>query len=243
MRNRRQIRERGPVAANTRPVIAAVVALSVLALAFFAGLKVGRREARLGTSCRDEGLLSSALADDSIEKQDYTFYTSLNEPLPTTAKSMASLPAPAPAPAPALALAPAKRHRAAEKTPKKKAATATPRANEPADTALTPRTGTSRPARRALGSGLANEPWQDGPASRGEYTVQVSSFQSREEARAFVSSLRRRSYRPFIVSSRIAGKGTWHRVRIGRFAQQHEAQAAKWALARADIPAWVLRTE
>jgi cell division septation protein DedD len=82
-----------------------------------------------------------------------------------------------------------------------------------------------------------------GPAGPGDFTVQVSAFQSLAEARTFATKLERAGFKPFIVRSKIAGKGTWFRVRLGRFSTEAEANRAKQILARAEIPAWVLITE
>ena len=40
-----------------------------------------------------------------------------------------------------------------------------------------------------------------------------------------------------------AKRGTWYRVRLGRFAKQADAAKAKGVLAAADIPAWVLKVQ
>ncbi|MBI3179104.1 MAG: SPOR domain-containing protein [Deltaproteobacteria bacterium] len=82
-----------------------------------------------------------------------------------------------------------------------------------------------------------------GPAKRGDYTIQVSAYQSKEEAQAYAAKLERKGYKPFIVRGEVQGRGTWYRVRMGSFAQEEEAIQAKRVLARADIPAWVLRAE
>ncbi|MBN1962557.1 MAG: SPOR domain-containing protein [Deltaproteobacteria bacterium] len=82
-----------------------------------------------------------------------------------------------------------------------------------------------------------------GPAQPGEFTVQVSSFQTIEEAKAYAASLERKGYRPFVISSKINGKGTWYRVRMGRFKDVEKAKDAKALLARADIPAWILKAD
>jgi DedD protein len=82
-----------------------------------------------------------------------------------------------------------------------------------------------------------------GPARRGEFTVQVSSFQTLDEAKAYAASLERKGYKPFVVSAKVKGKGTWYRVRIGTFKDAAHAQSAKNLLARNDIPAWILRSE
>ena len=63
------------------------------------------------------------------------------------------------------------------------------------------------------------------------------------EARAYSASLERKGFKPFIVTGKVRGKGTWYRVRLGRFTSESQATEGKLLLARADIPAWVLKTE
>lgn len=82
-----------------------------------------------------------------------------------------------------------------------------------------------------------------GPARPGEFTIQVSSYQTREEAKAYSSALERKGFHPFVVAATLNNKGTWYRVRLGRFQSEDAAIEAKLLLAQADIPAWVLRTE
>ena len=82
-----------------------------------------------------------------------------------------------------------------------------------------------------------------GPASHGEYTVQVSSFQTEREANAAAASLRRKGFTPFVVNADVSKRGTWYRVRLGRFTKQADAAKAKDILASADIPAWVLKVQ
>lgn len=83
----------------------------------------------------------------------------------------------------------------------------------------------------------------EGPALGGDYTVQVSAFRTRAEADAYAASLGRRGYKPFVVESAMPDKGTWFRVRLGRFTDESDAVRAKEELAAAAIPAWVLRAE
>lgn len=83
----------------------------------------------------------------------------------------------------------------------------------------------------------------NGPAALGQYTVQVSAFQDRDEASAFASSLERKGFQPFITEASLPEKGTWYRVRLGAFENEFEATVAKQLLARDDIPAWVLETQ
>lgn len=82
-----------------------------------------------------------------------------------------------------------------------------------------------------------------GPAKSGQYTIQVSSFQTSEEANAYASSLKRKGYTPYVVATAIAGKGTWHRVRLGVFTTSDAATLAKQQLVAADIAGWVVKAE
>jgi DedD protein len=82
-----------------------------------------------------------------------------------------------------------------------------------------------------------------GPADSGDYTVQVSAFQSLGEANAFSSGLERKGYKPYVVTAQLTGRGTWYRVRVGSFSNSADATEAKLHLARSDVAGWVLRSE
>jgi cell division septation protein DedD len=62
---------------------------------------------------------------------------------------------------------------------------------------------------------------------RAKFTLQLSSFQTRAEADAFAASLQKSGFAPYIVSAEVEGKGTWFRVRVGQYASQEDAMAAK----------------
>lgn len=63
----------------------------------------------------------------------------------------------------------------------------------------------------------ARKPKAAEPADEGKYTIQISSFLERDQAQNLVRWLRERKYPAFLTSVEIPGKGTWHRVRVGRF--------------------------
>lgn len=65
---------------------------------------------------------------------------------------------------------------------------------------------------------IPNEP----PAGEGRFTVQVQALKSLDAARSFALFLQDRGYEPFIQELE-RGDGTYHRIRIGRFATQSEA--------------------
>ncbi len=60
-------------------------------------------------------------------------------------------------------------------------------------------------------------------AADGSWTVQLSAYQDRAEADRFAAGLRDKGYAPYIVEANIAGKGTWYRVRMGRFGSKDAA--------------------
>ncbi|MBX7097998.1 MAG: SPOR domain-containing protein [Myxococcaceae bacterium] len=57
----------------------------------------------------------------------------------------------------------------------------------------------------------------------GQWTLQLSAYQDKAEADHFASGLRDRGYAPFIVDAAVPGKGTWYRVRMGRFPSREAA--------------------
>lgn len=54
-------------------------------------------------------------------------------------------------------------------------------------------------------------------ADDGKYTIQISSFLERDQAQNLVRWLRERKYPAYLATAEISGKGTWHRVRVGKF--------------------------
>ena len=60
-------------------------------------------------------------------------------------------------------------------------------------------------------------------AQEGRFTIQIASFLEREQAQNLVRWLRERKYPAFMVTADIPGRGTWHRVRVGRFPSKAEA--------------------
>ncbi len=204
-----------------------------LAVAFTLGLVVGRRAARL----ESEPPPSLAAVEAEAQMRDeLTFYQRLTEPVPTPSPVPAHTPEPE---ARALPPSPSPQREAVREPAKQPSDSAEPALV--ASPAASPAAPT--PAVEAeSGAGLLGE-LAKGPARSGEYTVQVSAFRTQAEARAYASALERKGFKPFVVSSDVGGKGMWYRVRIGSFTDEAGAQKAKSYLARADIPAWVLRSE
>lgn len=58
-----------------------------------------------------------------------------------------------------------------------------------------------------------------------QFTLQVKAAKDRVEADAFVASLKRQGYKPWIVLADIPGKGRYYRIRVGKFDSREEAQS------------------
>jgi cell division septation protein DedD len=61
----------------------------------------------------------------------------------------------------------------------------------------------------------------------GNWTLQLSSFQDEAEATTFYNKLESAGYSPFITRAEVPDKGTWFRVRLGRYPDYDSAIAAK----------------
>lgn len=197
----------------------AMGAIVVLALTFASGMSVGRRAAKLEYEEKQAKSISEVQAQDA-QHAELTFYDKLAEPEPEPK-----------ADEPALALMPSP-EKEVDKIADQKAAESSEK-EEPE--------GEPQPAKPKLNESIPGV--NDGPARSGDYTIQVSSFQSAEESMAFASTLERKGFRPYVVSAKIPGRGTWYRVRLGRFNSEAGARVAKESLAALDIPGWVLISE
>ncbi len=59
----------------------------------------------------------------------------------------------------------------------------------------------------------------------GKYTVQVSSWQTRRRAEEDAERYAAKGFNAYVQQAYIPSKeGTWYRVRVGRFATQHDAE-------------------
>ena len=59
------------------------------------------------------------------------------------------------------------------------------------------------------------------------WTLQLSSFQDRAEAEAFLAGIKAQGYSAQIKEAQVEGKGTFYRVRMGTFRSVENANAAK----------------
>jgi cell division septation protein DedD len=62
---------------------------------------------------------------------------------------------------------------------------------------------------------------------RTKFTLQLSSFQDKSEAEAFLTSMRSAGYQPYLTEADVSGKGTFYRVRLGTYRSVEAANEAK----------------
>jgi cell division protein FtsN len=62
---------------------------------------------------------------------------------------------------------------------------------------------------------------------KAKFTLQLSSFQDRAEADAFVATIKAAGYQPYLTEAAVDGKGTFYRVRIGSYRSLDAANNAK----------------
>lgn len=60
--------------------------------------------------------------------------------------------------------------------------------------------------------------------SNGRYTVQIASFPEARFAKKMENALKAKAYPAYVQKTDIPGKGTWYRVRVGKFDTKGEAQ-------------------
>lgn len=60
--------------------------------------------------------------------------------------------------------------------------------------------------------------------SEGAFTLQVVSYETRDQAEAFAGTLRSRSHKAFVTQAEVPGRGRFFRVRVGPFTTRKEAE-------------------
>jgi len=76
----------------------------------------------------------------------------------------------------------------------------------------------------------------------GDYTIQVSSFRSMDQASELKGRLSKKGYTVYVQSVDLSDKGTWHRVRIGTYRDKDGAeQVASDLRSRESLPATVMK--
>jgi DedD protein len=60
--------------------------------------------------------------------------------------------------------------------------------------------------------------------SDGAFTLQVVSYETRDQAEGFANALRSRSHKAFVAQAEVPGRGRFFRVRVGPFTTRREAE-------------------
>lgn len=91
----------------------------------------------------------------------------------------------------------------------------------------------SKPTVRAINAKAASPVYADAnlenstnsPAlAKGRYTIQIASFPEQGAAMQMESNLKAKTYPAYVQKTDIPGKGTWYRVRVGKFETKSEAK-------------------
>lgn len=229
MRDTHRLKEKYEVSLDNRQIVTLTVAsLVVLGGVFILGVVVGKKLAA------EQAALSKPPADllsqldektNALEaaKQDaaLTFQDELTKKTPTVVMDPPVVkpvePAKPPEPAKPVELAKAEPAPApeAEKPVEQPKLAETPKP-EPVATRTTDAGG----LKEAFGK-VQKPPTET--AADGSWTIQLSAYQDRAEADRFAAGLRDKGYAPYIVEAAIPGKGTWFRVRMGRFGSKDAA--------------------
>ncbi len=224
MRDARRIREREEDGTSGRLGVLALATLGIVVISYNVGLQVGMSRAAPTSENALTTAAPLAKLDQAQQKHDaMQFYTRLNQEAPMAAVE----PAPeildvAEVPEPAAVMEGAKEAAASDEG--------------------TPPAETAQGAIARLGK-TSNAVELAPVDSQGNFTVQVSAFQTQEEADAYRASLGRKGYQPYVVAAEIPGKGMWYRVRVGRFDDKSSANEAKAKLALANIPSFVVAAQ
>ena len=88
------------------------------------------------------------------------------------------------------------------------------------------RESAGRSEAHADGRGAASEPAEPA-ADKVRFTLQLSSFQDKAEAEAFLSATKAAGFQPYLTEADVTGKGTFYRVRLGSYRSLEAASDAK----------------
>lgn len=237
MRDTHKLKEKYELSLDNRQIVSLTVAsLIVLGGVFMLGVVVGKKLAGEVAEPKPAADLltqldekSKALEQVQADASDLTFQDELTKKAPTL---VAGTPVVKPVEVkPAEPAKPAEATKPSEPAPAEPAAGTVAEAPAVPDAAPVALAETPKPEpvpTRTHDAGALKEAFgkvQRAPetAADGAWSIQLAAYQDRAEADRFAAGLRDKGYAPFIVEASIPGKGTWFRVRMGRFGTKDAA--------------------
>jgi cell division septation protein DedD len=121
-------------------------------------------------------------------------------------------------------------------TPSSEGPSTATKAPEPASAAKEPPKSKAKPVPRPK-SKVARA-----PSSNRRFTLQVRAYpdKDKDKAEELVEHLKQRGFEAYLASADVEGRGTWFRVRVGRFGSRDEAEAFRTRLQKEEsTPAFV----
>ncbi|WP_373049053.1 SPOR domain-containing protein [Vulgatibacter sp.] len=231
MRDVGRIREKIEIVLDSRQVVSIVLGSAVLlGIVFYLGVTVGKDLAAAQPAPPADPLAELDRQAEALAEK-LTFPDSLTD---EAAPPMPSAEAAAAAKAESERAAAAEAERAlaaAEKAAAEKAAADAERAKAEAEAEAEAAKAAADARAVAAAKPVDKAPAAPKPAAppkveaaAGGFTVQVGAMPNRSEADALVTRLRGQGLSPYVVAADIPGKGTFYRVRLGRFASRDEAK-------------------
>jgi cell division septation protein DedD len=239
MRDTHRLKEKYEVSLDSRQIVTLTVAsMIVLGGVFVLGVVVGKKlSSEGGVTSQTTDILSAADQKTEAlalaEKQPSTALTFQEELTRRSTPTDGPLaPKAEPREVSKLALLPAEPSRPAPTSKnaenKGNEGTLAPKLSDtPKDEPVPTRTNDAGALKEAFGKAQRSAdptPTPQPPATAdGSWTLQLSAYQEKSEAERFAAGLKDKGYAPFIVEATIPGKGTWYRVRLGKFGSREAA--------------------
>lgn len=227
MRDAHRLKEKYELSLDNRQIVTVTVAsLIVLGGVFLLGVIVGKKlsvEAAVASRANPERDLLGQLDDRThaletakSDTQPLTFQDELlkQAPVPTSEEK------PAPQKPPTLVKLEPKVEAPPEKPAQEATVDPSPLAAAPKVEAVPTRTVDAGGLKEAFGK-AQRTPTE--VSATGTWTLQLSAYQTKMDADRFVGGLKDKGYAPYVVEAVIPGKGTWYRVRMGRFPSKDAA--------------------
>ncbi len=143
-------------------------------------------------------------AETASRKAEPGFYEALKEPVETTPPPVPKKPVP-------------KKPVPKKSVPKKSAQ------KQPVPPAVAEKKVATKPVPEKAGKAKSEKALRELGGSDKPLTIQVSSLKDHALAQQTATALKAAGYNAYVITAMVPGKGVWHRVRLGAFADKKEA--------------------